>query len=100
MATRKTEPKAENEILAEAPAEEVPAVEAAVDPWEEYEDMMVRRKRAGEADSYYVCVNDRRFYIPRDGKVQKIPKPIAEVLRASLAAEEDAEAFSASIPNG
>ena len=82
----------------EAPviAEEQEEVKSA---WDEQVEMVVPRKPKGEETFYYICVNDRRFQVPADGKVQKLPKPVAEVLRSSLEAEADADDFADHIPN-
>ena len=101
MATKKTaaaateevkeEPvQAEEEVKAEQPAE--------VDEWDIIDEMIVPRKPKGDDPSYYVCVNDRRFLIPADGKMQKLPRPVANVLRDSLEAEMEAEDFADSMP--
>ena len=69
------------------------------DEWLQEEEMIVPRKPKGEDQQYYVCVNDRRFMIPANGKMQTLPKPIAEVLKASLEAEQDADDYADHIPN-
>lgn len=92
MATKKaTEPVAEEitEIPAEAPKDE----------WAEEVEMIIPRKPKGDDPQYYVCVNDRRFYIPANGKMQKLPKPVANILLESLEAEQEAEDFADSMPN-
>ena len=94
MATKKTVTEAE-EIL----QEEVKEEPAAKDPWEVEEQMIVPRKPKGEDQSYYVCVNDRRFYIPANGKMQSLPKPVANVLRDSIEAEYEADDFMDKMPN-
>ena len=95
MATKKTAEVVNEEVQAAEPvAEEEPQSE-----WEIEVEMLVPRKPKGDDPQYYVCVNDRRFYIPANGKMQKMPKPIAEVLRMSLEAEAEAEEFADSIPN-
>ena len=100
MATKKTVKSEAEEQLLEQPAEEPQQEETeAKDPWAETEDMVVPRKPKGEDQQYYVCVNDRRFMVPANGKVQTLPKPIAEILRASIAAEYDADDFADHIPN-
>ena len=104
MATKKqqTEPKPEEimeETAAAEPAEKKPAKPAIIDEWAEEVEMIVPRKMKGDDPQYYVCVNDRRFYVPANGKRQKLPKPIAEVLQQSLEAEMEAEEFADSIPN-
>lgn len=100
MATKKTV-KAENEEqLLEQPAEEPKQEKPEVkDAWDEEIDMVVPRKPKGEDQQFYVCVNDRRFLIPADGKVQKLPRPVAEVLKAAIEAEYEAEDFADHIPN-
>lgn len=89
MATKK--------IAEEAQAEEI-VIEEVKDPWEEMVEMYVPRKR-GDDPQYYVCVNDRRFAFPANGQVQKMPKPIAQILKESLEAEDAAEDFANSIQN-
>lgn len=92
MATKKTDDvKAAEPVAAEKPAEQ--------DEWAEEVEIIVPRKPKGDDPQYYVCVNDRRFYIPANGKAQKLPKPIAEVLQQSLQAELEAEEFADSLPN-
>ena len=66
--------------------------------WGETIEMIVPRKPKGDDASYYVCVNDRRFQIPADGKMQKLPKPVALVLQDSLEAEVKADDFADSMP--
>lgn len=97
MATKKTmEEKKEQEILEEQ-LEEIKAEPA--DEWLEEIEMIVPRKPKGEDQQYYVCVNDRRFAVPADGKLQKLPKPIAQVLQDALDAEIAADEFADSMPN-
>ena len=86
----------EDEILQEAPA--VPEKEEPkVNKWEQMETVRVPRK--SKHDFYYVCVNDRRFEIPADGKEHEMPHPIAEVLRQTIEAEYAVEDFAEHIPN-
>ena len=67
--------------------------------WDEEIEMIVPRKPKGEEKYYYICVNDRRFQVPADGKMQKLPKPIALVLMDTLEAEQKADDFADNIPN-
>ena len=107
MATKsKAAAAKETDEKIEAVAEEVNAVadeiaekQAAVDPWDETIDMVVPRKPRGEDQQYYICVNDRRYLVPADGKVQTLPKPVAEVLRESIEADAEADEFADHIPN-
>lgn len=104
MATKsKAAAAAEANEKIEAVAEEVKAAEeeirAAKDPWEETINMVVPRKPRGEDQQYYICVNDRRFLVPADGKVQTLPLPVAEVLRESLQADAEADEFADHIKN-
>ena len=69
------------------------------DPWLETVSMIVPKKPKGDDQQYYICINDRRFLIPANGKTQELPQPVAEVLRNSLELEEEADEFAASIPN-
>lgn len=108
MATKKTtEPaevtqenvdvEAEKAAAAKAKAEKnAPAV---VDEWAEEIEMIVPRKPKGEEQSYYICINDRRFQVPANGKMQKLPKPVALVLKDSLEADAEADDFMDHIPN-
>ena len=100
MATKKTVDQAEEVKEEVAQAEEVAKEEAPaeVDEWDIIDEMIVPRKPKGDDPSYYVCVNDRRFLIPADGKMQKLPRPVANVLRDSLEAEMEAEDFADSMP--
>ena len=67
--------------------------------WDETIEMIVPRKPRGEEQFYYICVNDRRFQVPADGKMQKLPKPIALILKDALEAEQKADDFADNIPN-
>lgn len=96
MATKKNAEEIREETAA---AEEVKPAEAPKDEWDEEIEMIVPRKAKGDDQQYYVCVNDRRFLIPANGKAQKLPKPIALVLQESLAAEVAAEDFADNMPN-
>lgn len=98
MATKKTA-EVKEEIKEEPIAAEAAEEQAIPDEWAEEVEMLVPRKPKGDDQQYYVCVNDRRFYIPANGRTQKLPKPIAEVLKQSLEAEMEAEDFADSIPN-
>lgn len=69
------------------------------DSFEDMVEMVVPRKPKGEEQQYYVCVNDRRYGIPANGKMQKLPRPVAEILQESLNAEYAADEFAESIPN-
>ena len=104
MATKKTAKpaEAEEQLLEQQETEpeqpeEVKAEPA--DPWAETMDVVVPRKPKGEDQQFYVCVNDRRFYIPANGQVQTLPKPIALVLQDTIQAEYAAEDFADHIPN-
>lgn len=101
MATKKAAAaEIAEEVKQEPVAEEVKAEEPVIrDEWDEEVEMIVPRKPKGDDPTYYVCINDRRFLIPADGKTQKLPKPVAEVLKESLEAEYAAEDFADHIPN-
>ncbi len=76
------------------------AVTAAVqDEWAEEVSIHVPRKPKGDDPFYYVCVNERRFQVPANGKTQTMPKPIAEILLGSLEAEDKTDEFIDSLPN-
>ena len=98
MATKKaTETVKDEEIMTPDAAEEQEKKPA--DPWDEKVNVIVPRKPHGEEQQYYICVNDRRFVVPANGKQQALPRPIAEVLVSSLEAESEAEDFVDRIPN-
>ena len=97
MATKKaTENVKDEEIRTEEIAEEQ---KKPADAWDEKVNVIVPRKPHGEEQQYYICVNDRRFVVPANGKQQALPRPIAEVLVSSLEAESEAEDFVDHIPN-
>lgn len=98
MATKKaTETVKDEEIMTPDAAEE--QAKTPTDPWDEKVNVIVPRKPHGEEQQYYICVNDRRFVVPANGKQQALPRPIAEVLVSSLEAESEAEDFVDRIPN-
>lgn len=80
MATKKTQ----EEIQAEAP--EIQA-EKPADEWQEEVEMYVPRRAKGEDQSYPVFVNDRRYWVPANGKKQMLPKPVAAILQNAIDAE-------------
>ena len=101
MATKKSVTKVETEEqeqLLEQPAEEQ-AEETVKDAWAEQVPVVVPRKPKGQDQQFYVCVNDRRFSIPANGKQQMMPRPVAEILQAAIEAEYAAEEFADTIPN-
>lgn len=91
------------ELQEEAPAEEKPAKKAkAAEPkseWDEKVEMIVPRKPKGEDQQYYVCVNDVRYAVPANGKMQKLPRPVAEILQDAIEADYKADEFADNIPN-
>lgn len=97
MATKKTE--VTEDVKLEEEKQEVKQEEAVKDPWAENIDMIVPRKPRGEEQQYYVCVNDKRFIVPANGKMQKLPKPIALALQDSLDADAAAYEFMDQMPN-
>jgi hypothetical protein len=76
-----------------------PGAPAVVDEWAENIEMIVPRKPKGEEQSYYICINDRRYLVPANGKKQLLPKPVALVLQESLEADAEADDFMDHIPN-
>ena len=101
MATKKTVTKVESEEqeqLLEQQAEETKE-ENAGSAWDEEVPVVVPRKPKGQDQQFYVCVNDRRFTVPANGKQQMLPKPVAEILQAAIEAEYKAEDFADNIPN-
>lgn len=102
MATRKTEKAVEAEVnqeAAEALEAAAEANEKPQDPWKQTVKMVVPRKPKGEEQQYYICVNDVRYMVPANGKMQELPLPIAEILMDSLEMEEEAEEYAEHIPN-
>ena len=99
MATKKTVEPKEEEVILEQTAEEPAQEEAEKDPFDEKVEMIVPRKPKGEEQQYYICVNDRRFVVPANGKMQKLPKPVALILQDSLEADWKADEFADQIPN-
>lgn len=101
MATKETKKPVEevNQEAAEAlkAAQEVNA--EPEDAWSEKVRMIVQRKPRGEDQYYYICVNDRRYQVPANGLEQELPKPVADILRDSLAMEANAEEYAEHIPN-
>lgn len=81
----------------EAAQHEAEAAPVRVDPWTEQVPVYVPRARASEDQNAYVCVNDRRFSVPRNGKTQMLPRPIAEALQTSIEAEYKAEEYAENI---
>lgn len=94
MATKKAAAEAAEEILEEK-AEETKAEEtkAQEDPWAEEVEIYVPRKAKGDDQSWPIFVNDRRFYVPANGKRQKMPRPIAEILEKAVEAENAVEDY-------
>ena len=94
MATNKkaAAPAAEETL---EPVEDV----AEVDPWDEKVTMFVPRKPKGEEQQEYVCINDRRFTVPTDGKVHELPRPVAEIMQQHIDAEAEADDFADSTVN-
>lgn len=101
MATKKSDVnQLKNVIPEEVDAEMInAATEMPEDPWLKNREIVVPRKPRGEDQQYYICINDRRFLVPADGKVQSLPDPVAEVLLASIQAEVEADVFAEHIPN-
>ena len=101
MATKSKAAPAEETVKTEEQEEKAVTEMAAEvkDPWEEKVKMIVPRKPKGEEQFYYICINDRRFQIPADGKQQEMPKPVALVLQESLEAEYEADDYADHIPN-
>lgn len=102
MATKKPVKEDEGATVEEISEVQETAAEAEPvidDPWAEEVEMIIPRKPKGDDQQYYICVNDRRFYVPANGKMQKLPKPVAEILKQSLEAEAEADDYADHIPN-
>ena len=101
MATKKANVTTADAVVEET-GSEIPWEETdkkPADAWEEEVEMIVPRKPKGEDQQFYICVNDRRYMVPADGKMQKLPRPVAEILRASIEAEYAADDYADHIPN-
>jgi hypothetical protein len=75
------------------------SAEKEPDPWKETVSMIVPKKAKGDEQQYYICVNDVRYLVPANGKMQELPVPVAEALKNSLEMEDAADEYAASIPN-
>ena len=101
MATKKTDINQLKDIVPEEVDAEMinKAPEAEESAWDRNMKVIVPRKPKGEEQSYYICINDRRFQLPANGKEQELPEPVAKVLLESLEAESEADDFMDKIPN-
>ena len=99
MATKKTVTKVESEEQEQLLEQQAEEKETVKDAWDEEVPVVVPRKPKGADQQFYVCVNDRRFTVPANGKQQMLPKPVAEILQAAIEAEYEAEEFADNIPN-
>ena len=98
--TEKNNTVIQTEAPAPAAEEKKPKKEPVKkDPFEEKTEIHVPRKPKGEEQYYYICVNDRRFQVPANGKTQSLPKPVALILQDALDADDAADDYAASIPN-
>lgn len=101
MATKKTvkPEELEQEVEAQAEPEAAEEQEQTIGgEWDETIDMIVPRKPKGEDQQYYICVNDRRYMVPANGKMQKLPKPVALILQDSLEMESEADEYADKLP--
>lgn len=87
MATRK---KTEAEEIVQI-AEDAP-VTVERDPWEQKVMVRLPKGATGEGNSVIASVNGRVFQIKRGVDVE-VPAPIAEVLRNSMEAQDEADEF-------
>lgn len=106
MAAKKTTEKTDINQLKDIVGEETDAEminklpdDLPEDPWSKNMEIIVPRKPKGEEQTYYICVNDRRFLVPANGKAQNLPKPVAQILLDSIQAQDAADDFAESIPN-
>lgn len=88
MATTKKQEPVENEIVEEKP----------VDVWNQFKDMYVPKAPKGEPRTEYVNVNGHIWNIPRNGQVQHLPLPIAEILEMAYKAREEADEYGENMP--
>lgn len=74
-----------------ARTETAPVETAPVNPMEVMVEVFIDRV-AGEDPNAYVGLNGKRYLIPK-GKYVKIPKPVANILRASQEARMKRDAY-------
>jgi len=74
----------------------IPEIPEKKDPWTIMERVYIPRPRPGESNVLYVSINKRKFSVPK-GKETSVPRPVAQVIRHSLKAEEATDAYIASI---
>lgn len=79
------------------PAEEPQKPAAPKSAWDEEVEIFVPKRPKSEEQFYYICVNDRRWSVPATGRQEKLPKPVAEILKMSLADESEADKYADSI---
>ncbi|MBQ0037464.1 MAG: hypothetical protein KBS74_02205 [Clostridiales bacterium] len=65
--------------------------QTAYDPWKDMRDIVVPKKRNGDQECIHCSVNGRIFMVPCTGRVQKVPRPIYEVLIHSQEMRDEAE---------
>lgn len=70
-----------------------------VNPWEERVTVVMPRAKSGEEKTLFVCVNGRSFNIPKNGKPQDLPRPIAEVVLNHMNRQDEEAEMLESIPN-
>lgn len=91
MATRKNpEVETEEQVQAVTAEEQTPAVtaeEKPKDPWQEMVSIFVPRKAKGDDQTWLVIVNDRYHGVPANGRMQTLPRPVAEILQDAIDAE-------------
>jgi hypothetical protein len=59
-----------------------------MNPHPEYVEVTIPKDRQYGNEAYYVCVNGRKYGIPRDGKPHKVPYAVAQIIKESR--EQDA----------
>lgn len=96
MATRKNAEQNEQVNPAEGQEEEqtqtaaeepMQAQEKPKDPWQEMVSIFVPRKAKGDDQTWLVIVNDRYHGVPANGRMQTLPRPVAEILQDAIDAE-------------
>lgn len=67
------------------------APEVNGDPWKDMRTITLPRHGKNEQNFQFVSVNDRTYQVPRNGKPQRVPAPVYEVLINAQRARDYAE---------
>jgi len=70
---------------------ELNQVQKKYDPWKDRVPFFLPKTTTTDETSKYVCVNGKPYQVPY-GKTSRLPRPVYDVLKRSLEAEEKSEA--------